>query len=470
MHDWMYAEGGWINMQSELSSIQPDSVIAVEIRDNVIDGLYYLIDRAGPLEAAPGNKGQLKVIVSDPTGAPVVAEVYLPERHNGYLKPRFTDPEFGVYRQQLLQGTYRIIVRAWGYEISDEDVFVGDGAFESPHEVVLQPKPRHLFGIQMKDGDVLVPGTMIVHRDFGIDTLHLDDGQFFAYWPEGSYSIETWADADGYLPWRYDFSLSDDFTFFADMLPENVVQMNDFESGVPANWLAGEGFQWGISAREKHSGTFSLESVPYDFIPFNGSGVVTATYDVPQGAESVVIKGWNAFELEPDYDFCEVDINYGGGWENFATLNGFSRWHRFFYIVPAELIDGDQIQIRWTITTDEFDNDRGLFLDDVALVTSDQVVSVDEVENIPDRWALHDIYPNPFNPSARIEYEIAITSQVNLAIYDILGRKVMDLVNEYSTAGLHRLTFDMSAYSSGIYFVRLDAGDFHSSKKILLVK
>ncbi|MCS6988917.1 MAG: alpha/beta hydrolase-fold protein, partial [Chloroherpetonaceae bacterium] len=90
----------------------------------------------------------------------------------------------------------------------------------------------------------------------------------------------------------------------------------------------------------------------------------------------------------------------------------------------------------------------------------------------PARHKLLGNYPNPFNPTTTIAYELSTTSDVRLELFDVLGRKVATLVNERQSAGAHRLVFDASRLSlaSGAYFCQLRANDFLETKKMLLLK
>jgi len=91
-------------------------------------------------------------------------------------------------------------------------------------------------------------------------------------------------------------------------------------------------------------------------------------------------------------------------------------------------------------------------------------------EFIPTGYELFQNYPNPFNPQTTISYSIPKSSKVILKIYDILGKEMVQLVNEIKHAGNHSVDFDASTLSSGIYFYRLQAGDFIDTKKFLLLK
>ena len=90
--------------------------------------------------------------------------------------------------------------------------------------------------------------------------------------------------------------------------------------------------------------------------------------------------------------------------------------------------------------------------------------------SLPDRMTLLQNYPNPFNPSTEISYSLSATGHVTLKIYDVLGREVATLVNEKQGAGAHTVRFDGSRLSSGVYFYRLNAGDFVATKKLVLTK
>jgi len=79
-------------------------------------------------------------------------------------------------------------------------------------------------------------------------------------------------------------------------------------------------------------------------------------------------------------------------------------------------------------------------------------------------------YPNPFNSSTQIEFTLPVTQRVSLRLYDVLGREVAVVLNQMKTAGEHRVTFDGSGLSSGVYFCRMDAGTEMRTQKIMLMK
>ena len=90
--------------------------------------------------------------------------------------------------------------------------------------------------------------------------------------------------------------------------------------------------------------------------------------------------------------------------------------------------------------------------------------------NIPVEYELTQNYPNPFNPSTTINYSLKERSQVELILYDILGRQVEVLVKEEQNAGYYNINFNAGKLASGVYIYRIKAGDFVETKKMVLMK
>jgi hypothetical protein len=88
----------------------------------------------------------------------------------------------------------------------------------------------------------------------------------------------------------------------------------------------------------------------------------------------------------------------------------------------------------------------------------------------PATFALFQNYPNPFNPTTTIVYELPKQAKVTLRVYDILGREVASLVNTEKSKGRYEVEFNASHLPSGVYFYKLQAGDFIKTKKLVLLK
>ncbi|HEX9006880.1 MAG TPA: T9SS type A sorting domain-containing protein, partial [Bacteroidota bacterium] len=85
-------------------------------------------------------------------------------------------------------------------------------------------------------------------------------------------------------------------------------------------------------------------------------------------------------------------------------------------------------------------------------------------------YALSQNYPNPFNPATTIDYTLAKEGNVQLAVYDVLGRLVTTLVSGVEAAGPHTVRFDGSRLSSGVYYYTLRAGEFTATRSLILMK
>jgi hypothetical protein len=88
----------------------------------------------------------------------------------------------------------------------------------------------------------------------------------------------------------------------------------------------------------------------------------------------------------------------------------------------------------------------------------------------PGNYVLSQNFPNPFNPSTTISYELPKSNFVSLKVYDMMGKEVANLVNQTQDAGFYSVLFNASDFASGIYFYKIQAADFSATKKLMLVK
>lgn len=180
----------------------------------------------------------------------------------------------------------------------------------------------------------------------------------------------------------------------------------------------------------------------------------------------------------PVFTYCDID----GGWEGEGNIDAYPLFRN---------IDNRDFHLMATYCDDPYDSpciDVGdpAFLDTVldcewglgelrsdigAYGGGDDQLGIDEqMLEVPNQFALMQNYPNPFNAVTIIQYNLPVASDVSIAIYNILGRKVETLVNEFKQAGSQNISFDASKMSSGIYFYSLQAGDLSESKRMILLK
>jgi hypothetical protein len=90
--------------------------------------------------------------------------------------------------------------------------------------------------------------------------------------------------------------------------------------------------------------------------------------------------------------------------------------------------------------------------------------------NIPTEYLLYQNFPNPFNPITTIKYDIVEIQDVEVTVYDVIGRKITTLVNEQQQPGKYEVKWDATNVSSGIYFYQLKTNDYVDTKKMILLK
>ena len=182
---------------------------------------------------------------------------------------------------------------------------------------------------------------------------------------------------------------------------------------------------------------------------FNGH-----THDYERGLRNgvyYIITGGGGCSLEPGiqaYDFDHVTVR----------VNEFHFTYIKLYDKSLQLVainkDGQKIdELNFEKQTTRVNNDK--------LLTG---------ENSPVDFQLYDNYPNPFNESTVISYNLTQTTNVRVDVYSTLGQKVRTIVNENQSVGHHKVEFNASGLPSGVYFYQIQAGNFMHQKKMLLMR
>ena len=100
----------------------------------------------------------------------------------------------------------------------------------------------------------------------------------------------------------------------------------------------------------------------------------------------------------------------------------------------------------------------------------DDATSMNDEGKVVTNYSLYQNFPNPFNPTTRIQFQLPNREYVTVKVFDILGNEVAILVNGEMEIGSYEVEFDASNLPSGIYFYRLQAGEFINTKKMILMK
>jgi len=106
-----------------------------------------------------------------------------------------------------------------------------------------------------------------------------------------------------------------------------------------------------------------------------------------------------------------------------------------------------------------------------AYIYSGYVGIADNFSSVPGHYSLSQNFPNPFNPSATISYSLKKPSWVSLKIYNLLGKEIKTLVNEYQNSNTYSIHIDASDLASGVYYYQLQIGnEFTETKKMVLLR
>jgi hypothetical protein len=171
------------------------------------------------------------------------------------------------------------------------------------------------------------------------------------------------------------------------------------------------------------------------------------------GPWNMVIKIEQTVNISPPFFTLpiEIKINYAAGDTTIKLFNN-AQIQEYLINLPYEPM------------SIIFDPDNWILKDVLSIINGV------EGEDYPSEFFLSQNYPNPFNPLTVISYQLPFGSDVSLKVYNILGKEVAILVEEYKTAGRYEVEFNPAALPSGIYFYRLQAGSFAETKKMILLK
>jgi len=260
------------------------------------------------------------------------------------------------------------------------------------------------------------------------------------------------------------------------------------------NWTLGNPDGWGTSnipavlttvsqSSNAHTGTSAVYGVvatlpPLIVQPILQSGTVGEGF--PYNGRPAAFTGYYQFSpIEGDRFGINVALLIGGiengtlvGLAARASTDTVTSYTQFS--VPFVYFDPglpDTCVVQFQIigpNGGDFHVGSSFLLDDIAMSGTADVEQGPGA--MPFTTSLEQNYPNPFNPTTTIRYRLAQASFVTLAVYNTLGQQVAQIVNEQQQPGYHETVFRGDQLASGVYFYRLQAGDFVASRKLLMMK
>ena len=315
--------------------------------------------------------------------------------------------------------------------------------------------------------------SMLPSNTSAIDSVHFYgyvNATYFPYWsatPMGSVNPITDPAASIYSQinnnssqgsaYIYSNESSSFATGWHDYPLENSAKA-DLLAAVPQGWFA-MGFvdRDGIATYYLNFDGHTQTNPPYLVIVYEYSVPVELTsFSATVNKTDVTLK-WNTATETNNQGFDIERMNQGGQFEKIGYVAGFGTTTepKSYTFTDTKLETGN-----YTYRLKQVD------LDGTYEYSSEVNVEV----TLPLEYALEQNYPNPFNPSTTIKYSIPDDGFVKLSVYNMLGEEVVNLVNAQQKAGRYEINFNASNLASGVYVYRLEAPNFTSSKKLMLMK
>ena len=243
--------------------------------------------------------------------------------------------------------------------------------------------------------------------------------------------------------------------------------LNHYYNVPPYNWSVVPGITGTINS----SSCVPAASNPCSTITITNNVTVTNTVSLMLGT-SIAPAGTTNWISDPAHD---IILTFAQGTGNYNRQ----------FTVPCTVQPGvyDLLTAVW------YDKDNNNLINQGDFVVSSKLtpgalsispIGIQPISNeIPKYYKLYQNYPNPFNPVTKIKFDVPTANlilsgekglNITLKVYDINGREVKELVNEYLSPGIYEIEFDGSNYSSGIYFYMIQAADFIDTKRMIIVK
>ena len=392
---------------------------------------------------------------------------------------------FSIVWKNISAGNYKIkaIAKSTNGSISESesiDVIVGGGDSKSPYS----GRPIKIPGIiEAEEFDIGING--VAYSDNSSDNIgsefRIDEGvdiQFCADTGNGfnigwietgewvSYTLDVSKTAEYELITRVASELSSgSFQIEIDnLLISEIIQVPN--TGGWQNWssvVTNVSLTEGVHQFKFVSKTGDFNLNRFEIYEPNTQPEIILIY--PNGDEIFEIGSiqeikWDNFKV--DNVTLGFSANGGTSWE-FIAKNINSKFGSYRWLVPDIQSDNCLIMIVDSKSSSVNDASSTKFIIDYK-------TSIDNTKQISDEFILYQNYPNPFNPTTKISFNIPENSNMKLTLHDILGKQIATLVDEFMSAGFHEYEFDGSTLSNGVYFYKLQAGNYSKVLKMLLVK
>lgn len=476
-HDYMYKQYGTFQLLIECGTrnLQPADSLMQNTVQRCRNAVYWMLNRALPYSSAVPSSSMLTGNIRDAlTQEPLGAEIIIEGYHAPWFEPRSSNPNTGRFFKPLPTGTYSIRTRSKGYwdtVIPSQMVYNNNW---TQIQIQMQPRnPASLSG-RVHSGGIDLPAQFVIGDVFP-DTLAVN-GNFVYNGFEGEYPLTVYA--EGYYPWQGTVQLNPGTNnLMLNLSPATLIFAEDWESGTDGWTIEGP---WVLQDELAASGQAITDS-------WGGNGFYDMNCDVwiapqtplaiPAGTSSMLTFDSHVY-TEYNYDIVTVETSPDS--LQWTTLWAKSGKHDQFSkeLVPLDDLAGQNVFLRFRLR-DQSNNveltDPGWTIDNIRLISGlSTAIQETEVPGLP-QVALYQNYPNPFNPETTISYSLAAAAELKLAVYNLRGQLVKELVKGTQPAGNYQSVWDGRDHSgnqvgSGIYLYRLQSGSYSKILKMILAK
>ncbi len=523
-----------IEIGGEGASMQPPSEGIYQVINDVSAGLDYLLNSAAEITSDDYGDIRtswfdIRVIDSS-TSQPLGARLKMDKLSTPLIPYRTTNPLTGLYYWLSYNGYHDwLTVSIFGYE--SRSIEVSAGANRIRMDVRLEPLSWYQVNLNVSefieyDEDTFDPIVEPILTPVDLSVIHEDsswsttiyDGHSTMQLPEGNYWM-TFTSGISHVPKTEWVRLRTDTTWSVTLNKASVLfsQTFDGESVVHSadNVMNVNGIdslaRWELTddichtpprclTDSRRGNTIRLEDswdAPYNILDesFNLSGSRTAA-----------LVFWLNQALEPGYDSMWVEVSTGGSpgsepstwqWEqvspafqelailNWQDMDDFAnrawnaysvnlmRFHDWQHVVVDldDYLGEEELHFRFHLKSDGYDTKDGVYIDDVYLLASkDRPIYISSVPVVPSVFTMGEPYPNPFNGQLRFSVNLPEDSDLEIKLYDLMGRLSMVVPTQHQSAGTRWMTLNAGGLATGLYFLKVSALNREYVKKVMLVR
>ncbi len=469
-HSWFYFKQGSYQFLMEIGThnLQPDSLIVEDTFDRVNEGVGYLLDRVlGYNESGSMIKGQILDAV---THNPLQARIEFPGRDERMNWPWTSHPETGTFQKLLLPGTYKMRISCFGYETQVIENIVTNIGGPTVRNVLLNPlsTKNTTFNLQDQNGN-FIEGQIRIFDSWG-GMQFLNSGESIIL-PETKYFVSC--ESENYVIWCDSVDISEQSNFSMRLPFGNIIFEDDFEAGCE-NWVSSTNSDWDVTDEFHFEQGKVVNDFPKNFYPDRLEYWLKPLqiFDVSQFS-SAHLEFKHQYTIEKGWDSAWVQVKYDDEmWRNLSQVytGEIREWEKI--ILPLQVNQRDSLQFRFFMKTDSCLIDRGWFIDDVKVVASEFLTSVEPNQRmVANDFHLYQNFPNPFNSTTNFQYQIPNRCKVKIGIFNLAGQEVKNLDIGEKPSGKYKISWESGNQPSGIYFYQLIIDDQRMiNKKMILLK